>query len=569
MLRSLCVVLALSSFAFHALIDHQSSVTNQWIGAGLLSACVLLALGLFGMCRDASPNNPSSIWGPRYYPFLIVGLLVAPLFLWDLESLPMWSEEARWTEQARRIVHGEMIHPIGTIGDHPANFSAWFCALILALTGDPLFATRFPSVVFSYFTVYFAVGTSAVLVPGGPLFWRYLLGFLSVTLIYFSGTGWNEMTIAPCLVAIQMYFVARVIVSKSARGPPGLGISAGFGFWTLYSSFLSAAVALATVLCAPNRWVLGRSKITMLLVFLLVASPVLGKMVRDPMACFSRHERFLQGGEWGKQFGGEYRPLPTYIRTIRVLAERMVPNSDLVGFQQLQDGRLEIVVFGLLIVGLVWLPLTLGWSRRIALFVPACGTLAGLILSNPEASPWRTFCIFPFELVIAISVLGCLSRVLKGHEYLYHVLVAGLVISHVALFGLHYHKYRAALPDHRSGGAEARLLWNEIREPIAEGYRFAAVGGWTTKFIDLAQRESPTAISFGSLKMLYDRISPGRWVILWTKEAESTLPLRKFEAAMQGKFSSLPVRPISDPRGRLIGAVAEGEVLPGEPHAGE
>ena len=445
----LCVVVAVTTLGFHA---HYPYLDDPGLGkTGLVLVLVSLACAAILLAPFRKGTEPEAVAVHRadLYFCLAALLLALGLYLVGIRSAGPWTEETWWVEQSREILDGVRIHPIGFKGDHPANFQAWPAAFVLLVTRDPLLAVRLPGVLYALATACFCAGTVRLFRPRALLLPSFVLAVFSLTLLYYSHSGWNEMSIVPFLISGQLYFFGRAALRRSSRALLPLVFFAGFGFWTLYTPFAFSLIVLGGLAVLPSSRMPTRQKLLFGLAFLLIVAPTIGKAIEYPEVGLTRHEEFLKGGEWGRHFDERYRRLPTYAANFGTTLRHMLPPRDAIEEWNLAGVNLEATTSALALVGLLAGAVRFSWLQRSVLFGSFFLLLAGLVLSNPQASIWRELCLLPFPLILAgvgwsFLVDGIRGR--AGGRWLAPSAGGILIVLHL---GIWTHRY----------------IWFELRDP--------------------------------------------------------------------------------------------------------
>lgn len=250
-MRNAIIGLSLGTAAllFHWLVPYGKEVSTGWFGNAILVAA-------FAYWVHAFRQTWSDLPGPSLKRFEALGLLAVflALYLPFLVSPPIWTEEVYWLEDARGILNGTLVSPLGFKSDHPANFMAWPCALVLFLTRDPFLAMRLPGVLYALGMIYY-VGRTVELFSERRAPWvAYALPLLCGATLRYSQTGWNEINIAAFLVSAQLFYLCAALTTGSPRARVWLALFTALGFSTLYTSFLFSGIAVAMiVVLRPER----------------------------------------------------------------------------------------------------------------------------------------------------------------------------------------------------------------------------------------------------------------------------------------------------------------------------
>ena len=464
-LVALSAVLTLVSLGFHASFRYLHDPGLAKIGL----AQVLVSLALAAALLSTLPKDTEPLGEPvhRLDLYLCLAALLAAfvLLLVGIKSSGPWSEETWWVEQAREILSGIRIHPVGFKDDHPANFQAWPAAFFMLLTRDPLLAVRLPGVLYVLATAGFCAATVRLFRPRAYLLPSFVLAAFGFTLLYYSHSGWNEMSIVPFLISGQLYFFAKAALLRSARALRPLAFFTAFGFWTLYTPFLFSLVVLGGLAVLPSSRIATRHKLLFGLAFLLIAAPTIGKMVSYPTEAMNRHEEFLQGGEWGRTFNDQYRPLPTYAANLGNALQHLLPPRGPIEDWNPTGIRLEPTTAALAVLGLL-AAIRFSWLQRGILFGSFLLLLAGLVLSNPQSSLWRELCLIPFPLILAglgwsVAVDGI--RRWPGGRWVAPVAGGLLLVLHLGIWARRYEWFLS----HHSGdpvGDAVMALHGEVRK---------------------------------------------------------------------------------------------------------
>lgn len=506
-LVAFCALLALGSFGFHATRDYLNDPAAGRIGVAL----VLLSLAGAAALLTGLPGPPESD-GPslsRLDLYALLGALALAfvLYLVGIRSTGPWSEETWWIEQAKGILSGTNVHPAGFKDDHPANFQAWPVALFLLVTRDPLLSVRLPGVIYALGTACFCAGTVQTLRPGSLLTPTFVLSACGFTLLYYSHSGWNEMSIVPFLVSGQLHFLARVASGKDPRALLPLVFFVAFGFWTLYTPFVFALIVLGDLALLPPSRLATRHKLLFALAFLLIAAPTIGKAVRYPTNAVTRHEEFLKGGEWGRTFDQNYRPLPTYARNAGKALYHMLPTGGPIEEWDLTGINLEGTTSALAALGLL-AALRFSWLNRGFFFGSFSLLLLGYVLSNPQASLWRELCLIPFPLVLAglgFSLVVDVLRRWPGGRWLAPAVGGTLIAVHLGIWGQRFEWLRSSYPGDPLGEAILAIHAEVHRDgrEIPRVAVLATTGGLASRYYDeLELLHRPPSVELGRLEDL-------------------------------------------------------------------
>lgn len=430
-------LLLVASLAFHVQVDAHSSMQTQWIGVGFILSSmlvvVLLALA-FPLAGGPDPELRVSVFG---WVNIVVAWVV--FYLLFLKAPGPWSEEVWWTELGKSVASGSVVNPIGFKGDHPANFQAWPVGLFLALTGDPILSTRLPGALYAFGTVFFVTATVALYGRMKSAFGCCVLGLLSISALHYSQSGWNEMNSAPLLVSCQFYFLSRALLLSCRRSLLLAAFFAGFSFWSLYTPALFALIVMGFIAIAGRATFNFRMKLLSLLCFLLLATPTIGKIVHHADIAVGRHEAFLRGGEWHRQFDENYRPLPTYLHTLQDIGMHILPSVEPFDRTALLAINLEYTTMGLLVIGFLWGLLRLDRKRQLLLYGSSFLLLVGLVLTNPSSSTWRELCLWsPLLIFAGLGLQALLNAAERLSPLLCSIVLSFVLVAHVYFFGFHY-----------------------------------------------------------------------------------------------------------------------------------
>lgn len=499
----LSVVLLLASLVFHLLVDVHTSLQAQWQGVGLILVSILavLAMGI-AFPATALPNMLPRVPWPGRILLLLTWIFFYLVFL--KEPGP-WSEEVWWAELGRSIANGSLVNPIGFKGDHPANFQAWPVAFFFLLTGDPIFSARLPGALYAPATVFFVILTVALYCRVRSVFSCWVLGLLSVSLLHYSQSGWNEMNSVPLLISVQFYLLSRALLYSCRRSLILLALFAGLGFWSLYTPALFSLIATGFVLIARKTTLSFRMKALWLLCFLLIAAPTFGKMLHHSFNSLARHEAFLKGGEWTPQFNESYRPLPTYFQTLYAIWWHILPGPSSLHREALLQINLEGTTMLLFMAGLLWGLWGFDRYRKLLLYGSTILLVIGITLTNPGGSTWREFCFWsPLMIFALIGLQILLSRIEKVSPVVGASAVALLLCAHVYIFGMRYLQSRVgAFGEFAS--YQAKRIFEELA-PQLEGsrtYYFSnSMRGWFARLLASSAREKLAYHTFSSLSQL-------------------------------------------------------------------
>jgi len=431
------LIISLVSFAFHASFDYLGSARLAVSGVLLL---VLQAVWLF-YCpalreRDLGKDPETRSLAINVLTIILCVVLVA-IYSYRLMAPGPWSEEVWWTEQAREILAGTRIHPIGFKGDHPANFFAWPVAFFLWLTGDGLFSTRLPGIFYALITAWL-VGVSGARLTGAPRLLLVVLPALSISSLHFSRSGWNEITAAPILIAFQIYALIALLTDNRQRSLWLLGVAAGLGFSTLYTAFFFSLIIIGFVICMRPAILSWRKKLIILAAFALVAAPTFGKVIKYPHLSLGRHVEWAKGGEWGNHFDSNRQPLPTYVRTSESIVKHIMPSLTASPGRDLMEINLEPTSFVLFIIGFLGLWRVAAVRCSLCTYGGLIGMFLGLVLSNTEVSRWRELSLFPLVMLFVVVGLGLIWRLLSARPHLRTGLIAVVLALHFGFLGERY-----------------------------------------------------------------------------------------------------------------------------------
>lgn len=398
------ILLALSvvSFAYHLAFDAQSDVFNQLLSDGIILVSIATVGMLAKLAGPDRPLNGATRWTISSIAIVAaIGGVFALLYIRNITLYGPWSEEVWWTEQAKEIVKGVRLNPIGFKGDHPANFQGFPSGLFLWLTGDPLLSTRLPGALYALGAMIFVVKSIALFTKRPISLLSWLFPLLSVCSVHYARSGWNEMNAVPFLVSMQFYLFLKGIIQKSDRSLILFALATGLSFWTLYTPFLLSLILCGAMLVLPSALLDIRRKVIVGLSVLLICMPTICKVIHFPDQSLGRHKQFAMGGEWGRQFDETYRPLPTYEASFVSLGQHILPPRKPLTQTQLLGINLEATTFGFLLVGIGAVLLHHATLVRLFLLGVPVLQIAGVVLSNPSSSTWRELCLLPFLLVLA------------------------------------------------------------------------------------------------------------------------------------------------------------------------
>ncbi len=247
------------------------------------------------------------------------------------------------------------------------------------------------------------------------------------------------MNSAPFLVSCQFYFLSRALLFSCKRSLVLLSLFAGLAFWSLYTPALFSIIAMGFVVIAPKATLNYRMKALSLLCFLLVATPTLGKVIHHPDNAIGRHEAFLRGGEWQHQFDENYRPLPTYLNTLRDIGTHVLPSLKPFDRMGLLSINLEYSSMCLMLLGVAWGLVRLDRKRQLLLYGSTILLLAGIVLTNPTSSTWRELCLWtPLMIFAGLGLQFLLNAAGRVSSFLSGAVLTVILAVHVYFFGSHY-----------------------------------------------------------------------------------------------------------------------------------
>ena len=489
------------SFSIHAFIDYKLNVLTQTISTSfvLLAVCIPIFYSLSHKRETTGTNILKKEKRLNIYKLATLsGLTFAILFIstYGISFAPIWSEEIYWIEDAKKIISGELINPMGIKGDNPANFQAWTCALILLLTSNPILSARLPSVFYSILTSIFSLLIIRRISNCKDFIYCSPVIFFSAPLFYYSQIGFSEITIVPALISFCLYrFIEFIADEKNKERNLGLlAIASGLCFWTLYTPIIVGGCVIFLSLLQPNLILSKKLKVVLFSFVILACSPTIGKIVNNPNLYIGRHISLIKGGEWGRNFNQKRTPLAAYVENINSLAKNISPFQN----RSLLETRFNITIeYSTLFFALVGFALLLKLKRNNLLFLNCfLAQLISLILSNQTLSPWRELCLVPFIIVFAGLGFSSIFSFIKKYSFFGSCVFFSMVSSvHVYIFFFsligYVHPGRNWTP-----GLLAQTL-NFEKLPDNKILIFDDYGGWLERSLNAI---APTGVEIKSTK---------------------------------------------------------------------
>lgn len=395
-----------------------------------LAIALLLRTPAASPVRLAEVARPRGLWIALFAAYV---LLNVP----SLGTTPLFTDEAFWLEQARFILSGHFLNPVGFIGDQPANFHSWIVAASAFLTRSAPFAVRLPGVLFVA-GMALQLGRLAFVLSGRvAAFFAAFFGLLCVWTVHFVSLGWMNVSITPFLVAWMLSALTEGVIHRCPRALLRSGIAVGIAVNTLYVSLVPAVFVCLAVLLAIRR--IGRRAVVMFAVTVFaVASPTFGKCLAYPGLALGRHVSYAKGTEQGGT-------PPRYADTAAHLASNLRPEpAPDPGRRDERMPRGVMVEWSLGLVAACGTAL-LAWgaARGAPGALVVLGALlwcaVGLIASNPGTSEWRQSILQPFLFLAAGLAAGRLAGESRdsgdrhpGRAAL--AAIGALAVAHMVLF---------------------------------------------------------------------------------------------------------------------------------------
>lgn len=439
------LILFFGSLAYHWNVPYFQTAGEQLIGLSIIIGCFTFTISCTQHSAWKKLLNVSSQF--RQLNPLIIPLLgfLAFVHLRDLWQTPMWLSEAFVINDAKRIISGDLLHPIGDSGDFPSNFMSWPVALVLFLSHDPIFSVRIFGVLSGLLTAYLAYLMLDLLKGSASIGWlAILIPLFSVWMIELAICGDNNwVSFLPLIIMAPYYFLLRAITLRSPSSLVLLAIVCGICFWTLYVPFVFSLIIVATIFLLPARTLSFRSKLNFCLLFLIIASPTIGRVLQFPQIAIGRHVNYIMGGEaTAFRFVSVLEALDRYKESALLILRDLYPS--IVEVQHRTRGIiLEPTLFALMVLGFLTIPFFLTVQQTFLLYFPMLALGAGIVASNPQFSIWRLTALAPFCFFFAVAGSYIISsigrRALKAPVW-----ITGLFISalHLYFFYLYYVQLR-------------------------------------------------------------------------------------------------------------------------------
>jgi hypothetical protein len=479
LLVSVALVLAVVSLSFHTSVPYLGSTRYQAWGSVMFFAGLLVTFLLIASSRQDDNTRWRSLIEKTGW--LWAALLAASLFFHLSHILipPLFMDEKFWLDQARSILEWKNFHPSGFIGDQPANFQAWPVALFLLLTHSPVVSVRLPGVLY-------LVGMSVFLyrllfIAGGRLgaTLACLFSAFSIWTVNLGVYGWNNVTIVPLLTVWPLAKFVEAITFRCERSLLWCALALGLAVTTLYVPLTVAALLLPAVLFMVRRFSWG-TLVRFALVFLLVAAPTVGKVVRYPTRAVGRHVEFASGSHAAAGASLWAR----YAETAVESARELLPESLLKPLRLFDRGLwgcyLEATTFLFLFVG-SFVAAAGRFGRREAerwLLAAAIWLFVTMAISNPGLSVWRRSglqaALFGLAALGAAAALTFAGRRLSSPRFRAWLLPL-LILLHGAFFFRAYVTWaRHQTEDHDLNlETTARMMVRTVTDLRRQGYAIA------------------------------------------------------------------------------------------------